>query len=61
MLNSLLGRFALDIYRSVTKLVDKETYEKLRVTIQFINYPKKILDRWLLTYIPEIDKKYVKS
>lgn len=61
MLNSLLGRFALDINKSVTKLVDMKTYKKLEITTRFTSPPKRIQESMLVSYIPELDKKLCNS
>lgn len=61
MLNSLLGRFGLYIYKSVTKLCNMDIYNKLEATTTFTSIPKRIHDSILISYIPEINQKICKS
>ena len=55
LLNSLLGRFGLDINKYVTHLVDKETFMQIATT-RLISSEKPITDDIsLVTYNPEVD------
>jgi hypothetical protein len=56
LLNSLLGRFGLDINKPVSKLVDKDTLRKLDHATNFTSPPKRIQVSMLLSYKPEIDR-----
>ena len=61
ILNSLLGRFALKIEKSVTKLVDLDTFNKIVTTRLLTSLPKRIHDSMLVSYNPESNKKLCDS
>lgn len=64
LLNSLLGRFGLDIYKTITKIVDLNQLKKIERLMYYSSKPKpKPLhdNRFLVSYIPKINKKLCKK
>lgn len=61
LLNSLLGRFGLNLVKYVTKLVDKKTFLKIKSTRLLVGLHRHIQDSVLVSYIPEINKKLCDS
>ncbi len=57
LLNSLLGRFGLNLVKTVTKLVDRKTFDKIQTTRILTCLPKHMHDSILVSYIPGINKK----
>lgn len=57
ILNSLIGKFGMNLYKSVTKLVDNDQHDILNTT-RVVKDSKKIDDNLYLTcYIPSINKE----
>jgi len=57
LLNYLYGRYGMDFNKSITKIVDKKTYNELCLTRKITSTPKYITnDDILLTYSCDIDE-----
>lgn len=56
-----MGRFGLNIVKSITKLIDQKTFEKIERTRLLTSLPKRIHDSVLVSYIPEINKELCDS
>ncbi|WP_345624932.1 DNA polymerase, partial [Streptomyces ziwulingensis] len=53
LLNNLLGRFGLNIYKSTTEIVDRERLNYLISTRNFTSYYKITNNDFLITYNPQ--------
>jgi hypothetical protein len=61
LLNSLLGRFGIDIYSTVTRTVDKHKLDHLETTRKVTNKEVIYNERFLVTYNPLLDKEKCKE
>lgn len=61
LLNSLLGRFGIDIYSTVTRTVDKHKLDHLETTRKVTNKEVLYNERFLVTYNPLLDKEKCKE
>lgn len=51
LMNNLLGRYGMDPYKAITEIVDKEKYDFLVSTREFIGEGKQLMDNcFLVTY-----------
>lgn len=57
LLNSLLGRFGLDIKSPVTELVDEESFKIINTLTKQTSPANQIYNRTLVSYIPGVDKE----
>jgi hypothetical protein len=62
LLNSLLGRFGMNINKPITEIVDIDKLESLIDTREFEGIPKKLTgEEYIITYYPKISKEICES
>ena len=61
LLNNLLGRFGINLEKSVTKVVSNNTFEKYMVMYKITSYKNISEDKTLISYIPKLDHNIIKS
>lgn len=61
LLNNLLGRFGINLEKSVTKVLSNQVYRTKMLMHKIISYKQISNDKVLVTYIPKLDYGIINS
>jgi len=61
LLNNLLGRFGIDLDKSITKVISPQEFEQKSAINKIVSYKNISNNKMLVTYVPKLDYDIIKS
>lgn len=61
LLNNLLGRFGINLDKSITEIMSEETFERKSLMNLIVSYKEIGNGKYLVTYVPKLDYDIIKS